>query len=60
VFDWNENRMRSTLGVMLAIVFVALVAVDPLVCPDGCAEQGVEIAPEQRVSHPIEHPPKRT
>ncbi len=37
--------MRSILGVVLAIVFVALVAVDPLVCPDGCNEHGVEIAP---------------
>ena len=37
--------MRSTLGVVLAIVFVAFVAVDPFVCTDGCREHSVEIAP---------------
>ena len=36
--------MRSTLGVVLAIGFVALLAVDPLVCADGCRDDGVELA----------------
>ena len=36
--------MRSTLGFVLAIVFVALLAVDPLVCADGCRDDGVEFA----------------
>ena len=37
--------MRPTLAVVLALVFVALLAIDPLVCADGCRDDGGKIAP---------------
>ena len=40
-------RMRSTIGVVLVVLFCVLFAADPLVCPDGCTEDGGQAA------HPV-------
>ena len=36
--------MRSTIGAALAVLIFVLVAADPLVCPDGCREDGGQVA----------------
>ena len=37
--------MRSTIGAVLAVLFLVLVAADPLVFPAGCRENGSQVAP---------------
>ena len=41
--DWVGTR--SAIGTVLAVLFCVLVAVDPLVCSDGCREEGGQVAP---------------
>ena len=42
--------MRPTLAVVLVTIFVALLTLDPLICADGCREDGGDIAPAARTT----------
>ena len=37
--------MWQSIGLALTLIFLVLVVADPRVCPDGCREQGVQMAP---------------
>lgn len=37
--------MRTILSVLLALLVIGLTAADPLVCPDGCADEPIGHAP---------------